>query len=127
MLTARIILALAALMFGAFGVWLLLDPESLGDLTGVVASGPAARTEVRAFYGGLEIGFAAFFVLGCCRPKIAATACLCLGVVVTGLVLGRIFGMVADGSFSNQLLAFVMIEAVFAGLGFLGFARAKDD
>ena len=125
MLTARIVLALAALMFGGFGVWLLLDPTSLGDLTGVVVSVPAARTEIRAFYGGLEIGFAAFFILGFCRPNMAATACLCLGVVMAGLVLGRIFGFAMDGSFSNTLLVFLIIEAVFAGLGFLGFARTR--
>jgi len=62
----RISLLLTALVFGGFGAVLFADPRIL-EHAGVVAAGPMGVAELRAFYGGLELGLAAFFLLAATR------------------------------------------------------------
>ena len=124
---ARIVLLLAASMFGVFGVWLLLAPEKMGDWSGIQATLPTAKTELRAFYGGLEIGLAMFFLAAWLRPKMAVSACLCLGIVMAGVSLSRMLGFLLDGSACAEQFVFLAIEALFAALGFLGYATANAE
>ena len=58
---ARVSLLLAALGLIAFGAALLVKPSLLG-IVGVELGRPSAATEIRAFYGGLELGLAVFFI-----------------------------------------------------------------
>ena len=59
---ARTMLWLSALLFAAFGAFLLIDPGGMEKL-GLPLAVPRWRTEIRAFYGGLELGLAAFLAL----------------------------------------------------------------
>ena len=62
----RVTLWLAAALFLAFGLAILIQPELLSGMGLPVQ--PVWRTELRAFYGGLEIGLAAFLILCARRP-----------------------------------------------------------
>ena len=55
---ARFILAGSALAWAGFGLLFFVSPENL-DGVGLVVDNAVARAEVRAFYGGLELGIAA--------------------------------------------------------------------
>lgn len=113
-------------MFGLFGVWLMLAPSMLDEWLGIVATNPAARTELRALYGGMELGLAAFLVAGAWRPSLTGAACLALSLVMAGVALGRLLGFVLDDSASAKLWAFLASEVLFAGLGWLGWRRAAS-
>lgn len=97
---ANLVLFLAGLGFLGFGVWLLLDPA--GGLAGVdiAATTPAGLIELRAFYGGLELGLG-LFLLACARipgwqrPGLWLTA---LGN--GGIGLTRIAGIAMAGVFT---------------------------
>lgn len=121
----RLILLVAALVFALFGVWLTLQPQRIGDWAEVHAPTPTARTEIRAFYGGLELGLAAFLVLAAFRPALAPAACLALGFICAGIAGVRLLGFALDGSYSTRLLLFFLTEAVLAGLGFWGASLAR--
>ena len=70
----RLSLRLAALAFAGFGVALLVRPELMGML-GLELGRAAAFTEIRAFYGGLELGLALFFALASTRDAWLARRC----------------------------------------------------
>ncbi len=85
LITARLALSLLALVFGGFGVFALLDPVALGDLVGLPVATPAARVEIRAVYGGLELGLA--LVLGAfARSRTAVRPGLGVALVVVVLL-----------------------------------------
>lgn len=60
-------------------------------------SGGVARTEVRAMYGGLQMGIGVFALVGAFRSKHRDSAFLFFLLVLTGLVLCRLGGMIAEG------------------------------
>jgi hypothetical protein len=122
MFLARLSLALTALVFGGFGVWLLLQPEALASL-GVELTTPAARTEIRGFYGGLEIGLALFFGLAASRPRWLRPALVAQVAAFGGIVLGRLFGFAVDGSV-GPLLVTLMVAEIF-GMTFGLFALSR--
>lgn len=116
-LPAVTILIVAATWAG-FAVWLGLSPGALMSAFGVDVSTPAMLTEVRAFYGGVEMAIAvAMFVLW--RRGDSFASLLVGGLPLLGSALGRCFGMLADG-FSTMHLGFAALEIVAAGLCFFG-------
>ena len=94
---------------GLFGAWALFSPVSLMKLIGYQATGPFSIIEFQSFYGGLELGIAAFLLLPTFlvghQQKIAACACT---FGFTGL--SRLFGMLSADTFPTALLSFAAIE-----------------
>lgn len=123
MLYSRIVLGLGVLMFAVLGLILLFKPEKLEAWVGIAAQTPEARTELRAWYGGLEVALAAFLVLGMFRPEIAPVACLVLALISIGPLCGRLIGFVADGSASASMWSIAAIEVTFVVLGWIGWMR----
>lgn len=115
---SRLVLAIAALGLLGFGVWMLIAPQAVLAMIGISLQGPAALTEIRAFYGGLEIGLGlalcfGLLVPGWQRPGLALAA-LCYGTVA----LSRGLGMLVDGSGGGFLFGALAFEATvcFASL-----------
>jgi hypothetical protein len=71
---ARAFLLLGAAVLAAYGVVFLLSPAVLGGLVGLGFEDPNAFVEIRAFYGGLELGLAAFLLWAALRPAAVDTA-----------------------------------------------------
>ena len=69
------------------------------------------RTEIRAFYGGIELGIAGVMIL-LWRMKQAAIGLIVGGVPLAGSALGRFLGMSLEGIDSTHL--------VLAGFELLG-------
>ena len=55
----QLLIIIAALIFLGFGVWFIIKPTALAGI-GIEATSPSARTDIRATYGGFELGVAAF-------------------------------------------------------------------
>lgn len=93
---ARWILTLSALAWAGFGVVLLVAPEQLSGV-GLPVGNADARIEIRGFYGGLELGIAAF--LGWClaAPERLRHGLMCAALTVGGLAAGRVVGFVIEG------------------------------
>lgn len=126
MLYSRIVLALGALMFLSLGFWLMFKPQALESF-GIEARTPQGRTELRAWYGGLEIALSAFLIFGIFRPEIAPLACLVLALMSAGPLVGRVWGMLQDGSSNGQMLAIAGIELAFAVAAWVGWARGVPE
>jgi Domain of unknown function (DUF4345) len=85
-----------------WGIICLLAPtawagEVIPGLAVYDLSGPVARTEVRALYGGLQIAVGLIALIEAFKPKHRDTAFLFYVLALSGLVLSRIAGMVVEG------------------------------
>lgn len=83
LLLARAFVAVSALVFVGIGLWTLQDPEGALREVGVLAASPGGVLELRAMYGGLELGMA-LFLLWCLRTPVTTWA----GVVASTLTIG---------------------------------------
>lgn len=112
----QVVLWLSAFLFLAFGAGCLVYPELLAQLGLPVQ--PVWRTEIRAFYGGLEIGLAAFLILCTRRPIWVLPGLLASALILGAVGTARLLGIVLDGPAKN------MVIAVAAELGGSALAAA---
>lgn len=124
---ARLILVLAALMFAGLGVYLLKEPGKLDEWIGLRATTAESLTELRALYGGLEIGLGLFLLLCALRQPWISAGCACLVFVCGGIAIARVIGFFIDASFNNMMLGFLATEIVFAVLGAIAWVGHSPD
>lgn len=109
---ARIFLALSALLWLPYGIYCFVDPAFLGEAATVTFASPTGATEIRAMYGGLQIGIGLLCALGAARADWRATALRALLLLVSGLFLTRAAGVLLDDSMS----AYTSMGLAFEGL-----------
>ena len=113
---AEIVLTIGALAFAGFGIVLLIAPAKM-RVVDLLPGSANARTEVRAMYGGLEIGIAIF--LGLClqyEDSIGPGLSL-LVLTVGGLAVARVIGIVIErGRVSRLIYFFAIVEFLMAFL-----------
>lgn len=109
---ARVVLGLSSLVWAGFGLMLSIWPERL-DGVGLTVDSPLARIEVRGFYGGLELGIAAFLAW-CAAAKSAErvrAGLVLTAAVLGGTAVGRLVGVALEGgSTTPQMWSFVALE-----------------
>lgn len=99
------VIAFTALIWSGFAVWLGVWPDSLMEGFGIQKGTAAMRTEIRAFYGGVEVGIAVAMVVLWFRRELGA-ALLIGGLPLLFAAAGRGAGMWIDGfSGMHALLA----------------------
>ena len=118
-LSIRLFLGVEALLLAGFGVAYFLRPHEMGTLSGMLLMEPAAVTDVRAYYGALQVGVAVFLGLGIVRVELIRPALLLLVVLFSSLAVGRLLGLWLDGgaqqTFNLWALLFEMVSAAVAG------------
>ncbi|MNF32837.1 hypothetical protein D3C85_639100 [compost metagenome] len=119
MLFARVILVLQMLALAGLGLAYFVRPHEMANLSGMLLMAPAAATDVRAYYGGLQLGLAAFLGLALTRLDLTRAALSLLVLLYSALALARIGGLWLDGGAQQtfNLLA-LLLEVVSAGLAF---------
>jgi Domain of unknown function (DUF4345) len=100
---AQLVLIAGGGAFLGFGLFFLFDPLGLMANIGIQISGAIAATEIRAFYGGLEIALGVLILTGVFRAAQRLPALLLCGVSYAGIGLVRVAGMAVDGSRSGFL------------------------
>ena len=124
MLFARILLAVQAIAFVGLGLAYFTRPEQMANLSGMLLMAPAAITDVRAWYGGLQIGLAAYLLMAMSRVDLARAALTLMVLLFSALALARIGGLWLDGGLQQTFnLAALLVEVVFAALSFLALRQ----
>jgi hypothetical protein len=119
------LLMLAGLGFLAFGVWLIVDPVGGLATVGIAALNPAGLIELRALYGGLELGLGVFFLLCASRPAWRRPGLWAVLLGNGSIGLTRLAGIALGGVFTSFFAVALVWELGFAGLA--GWAlRSKD-
>ncbi|MGQ0815811.1 MAG: DUF4345 family protein [Gemmatimonadota bacterium] len=105
-----IALWVGALAFAFFGAWLLIKPTAMRAV-GIPADNADARTEIRAMYGGLELGVAGFLAFCILRPEWTEPGLWFLLLALGGLGLGRLFGIAIErGGVGKLMWLFAALE-----------------
>lgn len=120
------VIAIDALIFLGLGAAMLYDPLPLLTGVGVGAVGPqsvAAPTELRAMYGGLEIGLGLSCLLGLRRPAWQAPTLAMCTLALAGLGSGRLIGILLDGA-TPLLLMLLLSEILSAALNGAALLRS---
>lgn len=111
-----IALWIGAIGFAFFGVWLLLRPAALAAVD-IPADSANARAEIRAMYGGFELGIAAFLGFCLLRPEWTEPGLWFQLLALGGLALGRLVGIsVERGGVRRLLWLFAVVELVGVGV-----------
>jgi hypothetical protein len=113
---ARGLLLASASGFCAFGAATFVHPPIVG-LVDIELASPTAATDVRAVFGGMELGLGAFVVwcaADAARHRVGSVAVM---LVFGGMVLGRVVGALLDGpTLATGLLGGAELGGFFAGL-----------
>lgn len=116
-----IVLVIFGLSFGAFGVWAVAAPAGLAGLLHFGLETPGAVTEIRAFYGGLELGLCTFMLTAVVHRSLVPGALLALTFIAGGIALARIAGLLIDGSLSGLMIGALVWEMAGAVLGLAAY------
>lgn len=109
---------ITAAAWAGFAVWLGANPGALLLAFGVDTATPQMLTEVRAFYGGVEMAIAGAMIVLWWRDELFA-ALLVGGLPLAGSACGRCIGLVLDG-FSMMHVGFAALEFFGAGFCYAG-------
>lgn len=114
------VLVLAALGFLGFGLAIVAAPEAV--LAPVGISGTAAGlVELRAFYGGLELGLAAFLFACAAKPAWRAPGLLAVGLSNAGIAAARLLGISLTGEFTTFFALALVWEIGFTIAALVAF------
>lgn len=91
-------LVLTAAPFAAIGLAFLLAPEAMAARVDVALGSATADHDVRAVYGGLQLGCAALLAWGALRVEHVRTALVAQLVLYGGLAGARFVGWIASGA-----------------------------
>ncbi|HYG80727.1 MAG TPA: DUF4345 domain-containing protein [Pyrinomonadaceae bacterium] len=118
-------LAVAALAFLAVGVGHLVAPLAMVEPVNLDLRGVNAFNEIRANYGGMHFLMGLFFLSGVFLTKVRWAALAALAVFTSGLVLGRVVSVVADGPPGTFIWLLLVGELVVAAAAWFLLGRAR--
>ncbi len=116
MLFPRTVLGFFGLSFLVFGLWALFAPTGMAKLIHFDLVNAIARTEFRAFYGGVEIALAVLLLAPLFRSEWIGPALVLLAVSSAAIALSRITGIVLDGAGGGFIYAALVWEISAAAL-----------
>ena len=120
----RVLLAVLTAFVLLAGIGCLVAPASLAQQAGYSTT-PGALTEIRAFYGGLQLGIG-LFLAWCLRVPDRVSHGLLLGALaVGGAGLARGLGVFIDQAPTSHHLVNLGIEAVTVLLVVLALSRTR--
>lgn len=120
---ASVAIVITASIYALFAIWLGCSPVSLLRGFGIESETPSMLTEIRAFYGGVQLGIAAA-MLWLLRERNLKAALLIGGLPLVGSASGRVIGLCYDG-FSAMHLSFAVFEILGASICLAAYAFPK--
>lgn len=120
---ARGFLFVAAIVLLAYALPFLFAPKLLGQLVQIEYVGPNAYVEIRAFYGGLELGIALYLMWSALAAQRMPYALMMFGLVFFPAGAARAWGVLQYGATGPSQLVVAAVEVLGAGVA-LWLARA---
>jgi hypothetical protein len=110
----RIVLALDALVFAAFGALYWVIPVEMATKVGISVPTTGAIVDVQGLYGGLELGFGAFLAYCAWRPERAKTGLVAGMLGLGGIAVSRLVAMAHFGMPDTSVAVLVGLDLVGA-------------
>ena len=111
---SRTFLVCYAILWGLFGMVCFVAPATMLRGFGIELSTPDALTEVRATYGGAQLGVAAFLAYSSRHESFVEPALLLFALLMGGFAASRIAGMLIDGATSSTTIGTIVLELAVA-------------
>ena len=96
--TGKLAIGLTAAAFTGFGAALMAKPERILKMVGIRAANANGRTELRAMYGGMEMGFGVFFAMAALKEEWRRPALTAIVCAIGALGATRIATAIAEGA-----------------------------
>jgi hypothetical protein len=118
-----VVLALCALGFLGFGLWLLVDPAAALAKIGINAGSAVGLVELRALYGGMELGLGLFLAWCALRPEWRQAGLWLVLLANGGAGLARVLAIGLGGAALGGYLGWALLwELGFSALGGMALA-----
>ncbi|WP_252272593.1 DUF4345 family protein [Pseudomonas subflava] len=126
MLPVRLFLIVQILLLAGFGLAYFVRPQETANLSGMLLMTPAAVTDVRAYYGGLQLALAVWLLLALLRLDLLRPALMLLVLLYATLCVARLSGLWLDGGAQQTFNLYALLfEGVSAALAFWLLRRAS--
>lgn len=119
----QVFLGLCGLAFVLIGINTFVDPLRAVAPLELNANTVSALNELRATYGGMQIGIGLFLLAGVGMAALMRPALLAQALLVGGLVVGRLVGIALDGLPSGFVQGLLALELTIAVLSVLLYRR----
>ena len=119
----QILIIVAALIFTGFGVWFLIKPDALSGV-GIELTGSEARTDIRATYGGFELGVAVFLFWCASREDWHRIGLIAATLFVAGFGVGRAVGILCEGGATGLMWSLLAAEGAYTSCALWRLSRA---
>ena len=113
---APTILLGGAAILAVYGIVMLVEPSVLRALVGLDFTSVNAPTEIRAFYGGLELGIAAFLFICGRNPALVPVGLLFSALAFSFAGGARLLGVLQYGAEGVSQPVVAVVEMTFAAL-----------
>lgn len=125
---SKTVLLIAGFIYAVLGFSFLFSPIRMGETILLSVSSAAAATELRAIYGGLELGFGVFLLYCGSHAGTLLSGLVAMTMVTGGILLGRVTGIFLDGSPAKVTLVSMIVElfGTVAGILVLMDERKQD-
>ena len=111
---SQIFLGLMGLAFCKVGIEALIDPQAVLAQVGITLNNASALSSMRAVYGGMHLVFGLFCFLGIIKNPEGPLLLVLLYTI--GFTIGRVSGIIIDGSPNAFVLTWLITEIVSGGL-----------
>lgn len=115
-------LTVIAVILTIFGLLYLVSPLTLTQVAGIETTA-SGLTDIRATYGGFQIGFALFLFWSCGSECRLASALMATGIIFCCVGLSRLYGIFVDSEFSTFNLIGLTFEIALTVVCFYLYRR----
>ncbi len=126
LLLTRVVLWTSALTFLGFGVAFAACPTEMAAVVEIDATSPMARADIRAMYGGLEIGIGLILALCATRDRHVVHGVLLSTLALAAMASMRGLGVLCDAEQPPLTYLLWLSEIFGAGVGVLALRREQS-
>lgn len=112
---ASLFLYFNAIAWAGYGIYCFLQPQALGEIAGLAATKVSGATELRAMYGGAQIGIGLMALFGARELRLQRGILLALACIYGGLSSTRVVAALLG----HDSTAYTLGAAGFEGLSLL--------
>ena len=119
--SGKALLIISAVIFLLFGLAYVVMPQPLMEPVGIKAP-PKGITDIRATYGGLQVGIAMFLYWSSLSPSKIESGLRALLFVAASVAICRAIGVVVDSHLGIHIIGFTF-EITLAVLAFFALKK----
>lgn len=124
---AKTVLLFVGAGFIAFGLTGLLMPEMLVGAVGIDLTAEQSRTEIRAMYGGMQVGIGIFLLFSALNPLWLRPGLALVILSCTGLASARLFGIQIEGAAFPWMLPIAILELGITALCLWAWVAVRNE